>query len=112
MAVKIYLMTESPRKNVQDVEIELGAAYMQSGHSSNRATAPGNLYSKFQQNQIRNSGAPAAIKYIFNLLEPRSENAELSRKCFIQIIVAHTLKALSSVWKLAKPKFLGYKAIM
>ena len=36
-------MTKSPRQNVPDVGIELGAAYMPSGHASDRATAPGNL---------------------------------------------------------------------
>ena len=34
-------MTKSPRKNVPDVGIELGAACMPSGHTSDRATAPG-----------------------------------------------------------------------
>ena len=34
-------MTKSPRKNVPDVEIELGAACMRSGHASDRVTAPG-----------------------------------------------------------------------
>ena len=34
-------MTKSPRKNVPDVGIELGAACMPSGHASDRATAPG-----------------------------------------------------------------------
>ena len=33
-------MTKSPRKNVPDVGIELGAAYMPSEHASDRATAP------------------------------------------------------------------------
>ena len=32
-------MTKSPRKNVPDVGIELGAACMPSGHASDRATA-------------------------------------------------------------------------
>ena len=31
-------MTKSPRKNVSDVEMELGAACMPSGHASDRAT--------------------------------------------------------------------------
>ena len=35
-------MTKSPRKNVHDVGIELGAACMASGHASDRATVPGN----------------------------------------------------------------------
>ena len=34
-------MTKSPRKNVPDVEIELGAACMPSELASDRATAPG-----------------------------------------------------------------------
>ena len=34
-------MTKSPRKNVPDVGIELGAAYMPSELASDRATAPG-----------------------------------------------------------------------
>ena len=34
-------MTKSPRNNVPDVGIELGAACMPSGHASDRATAPG-----------------------------------------------------------------------
>ena len=36
-----FFMTKSPRKNVPDVGIELGAACMPSGHASDRATAPG-----------------------------------------------------------------------
>ena len=40
MAVEIFFMTESPRKNVPDVGSELGAACMPSGHASDRATAP------------------------------------------------------------------------
>ena len=35
-------MTKSPRRNVSDVGIELGAACMPGGHASDRATAPGN----------------------------------------------------------------------
>ena len=34
-------MTKSPRKNVPDVGIELGAAFMPSELASDRATAPG-----------------------------------------------------------------------
>ena len=34
-------MTKSPRNNVPDVGIELGAACMPSEHASDRATAPG-----------------------------------------------------------------------
>ena len=34
-------MIKSPRKNVPDVGIELGAACMPSEHASDRATAPG-----------------------------------------------------------------------
>ena len=34
-------MTKSPRKNVPDVGIELGAACMPSEHASDRSTAPG-----------------------------------------------------------------------
>ena len=34
-------MTKSPRKNVPNVGIELGAACMPSGHASDRAIAPG-----------------------------------------------------------------------
>ena len=41
MVVDIFFMTKSPRKNVPDVGIELGAACMPSGHASDRATAPG-----------------------------------------------------------------------
>ena len=33
-------MTKSPRKNVSDIRIELGAACMPSGHTFDRATAP------------------------------------------------------------------------
>ena len=36
-------MTKSPQKNVPDVGIELRAACMPNGHSSDRATAPGFL---------------------------------------------------------------------
>ena len=36
-------MTKSPRKNVPDVGIELGAACMPSELASDRATAPGNI---------------------------------------------------------------------
>ena len=36
-------MTKSPRKNVPDVGIELGAACMPSELASDRATAPGKL---------------------------------------------------------------------
>ena len=36
-------MTKSPRKNVPDVGIELGAACMPSEHASDRATAPGRM---------------------------------------------------------------------
>ena len=36
-------MTKSPRKNVPDVGIELGAACMPSELASDRATAPGDL---------------------------------------------------------------------
>ena len=39
MAVEKFFMTKSPRKNVPDVGIELGAACMPSGHASDRATA-------------------------------------------------------------------------
>ena len=35
MAVDIFFMTKSPRKNVPDVGIELGAACIPSGHASN-----------------------------------------------------------------------------
>ena len=41
MAVEFFFITKSPRKNVPDVGIELGAACMPSGHASDRATAPG-----------------------------------------------------------------------
>ena len=34
-------MTKSPRKNVQDMGIELGATYMPNEHASDPATAPG-----------------------------------------------------------------------
>ena len=36
-------MTKSPRKNVPDVGIELGAACMPSGYASDRGTAPGQV---------------------------------------------------------------------
>ena len=36
-------MTKSPRKNVPDVGIELGAACMPSEHAFDRATAPGQV---------------------------------------------------------------------
>ena len=36
-------MTKSPRKNVPEVGIKLGAACMPSEQASNRATAPGRL---------------------------------------------------------------------
>ena len=36
-------MTKSPRKDVLDLGIELGAACMPSGHASDRATAPGRM---------------------------------------------------------------------
>ena len=36
-----FFMTKSPRKNVPDVGIELGATCMPSGHASDRATAHG-----------------------------------------------------------------------
>ena len=38
---RIFFMTKSPRNNVPDVGIELGAACMPSGHASDRATVPG-----------------------------------------------------------------------
>ena len=41
MVVKNVFMTKSPRKNVPDVEIELGATFMPSGHAFDRATVPG-----------------------------------------------------------------------
>ena len=41
MAVEIFFMTKSPRKNVADVGIEIRADCMPSGHASDRATAPG-----------------------------------------------------------------------
>ena len=41
MAVGFSFMTKSPRKNVPDVGIELGAACMPNGHAFDRATAPG-----------------------------------------------------------------------
>ena len=40
MAVENVFMTKSPRKNVPDVGIELGAACMPSEHASDRAAAP------------------------------------------------------------------------
>ena len=43
MAVEMFFMTKSPRKNVPDVGIELGAACMPSGLASDRATVPGRL---------------------------------------------------------------------
>ena len=39
MAVDLFFKTKSPRKNVPDVGIELGATCMPSGHASDRATA-------------------------------------------------------------------------
>ena len=36
---RISFMTKSPRKNVPDVGIELGAACMPNGHASDRAIA-------------------------------------------------------------------------
>ena len=42
---RMFFMNKSPRKNVPDVGIELGAACMQSGHASDRATAPGDRQS-------------------------------------------------------------------
>ena len=38
---RIFFITTSPRKNVPDLGIELGAACMPSGHASDPATAPG-----------------------------------------------------------------------
>ena len=43
---KTFFMTKSPRKNVPDVGIELGAACMPSGHASDRATTPGRTSAK------------------------------------------------------------------
>ena len=40
MAVEFFFMAKSPRKNVPGVGIKLGAAWMPSGHASDRATAP------------------------------------------------------------------------
>ena len=40
MVVENFFMKKSPRKNVPDVGIELGAACMPSGQASDRATAP------------------------------------------------------------------------
>ena len=42
-------MTKSPRMNVPDVGIKLGAACMPSGHASDRATAPSNVSMICQQ---------------------------------------------------------------
>ena len=42
-----FFMTKSPRKNVSDVGVELGAACMPSGHASDRDTAPGRLCDKY-----------------------------------------------------------------
>ena len=41
MAVDLFFMTKSSRKNVPDVGIELEAACMPSGQASDRTTAPG-----------------------------------------------------------------------
>ena len=40
-------MTKSPQKNVPDVGIELGAACMPSGYTSDRATSPSQLIGKY-----------------------------------------------------------------
>ena len=40
-AIEIFFMIKSQRKNVPDIGIELGAAYMPSGHTSDQATVPG-----------------------------------------------------------------------
>ena len=47
-------MTKSPRKNVSDVGIELGAACMPSELASDRATAPGYIIVKFTTYNARN----------------------------------------------------------
>ena len=55
-------MTKSPRKNVPDVGIELGAACMPSGHASDRATAPELQHhwnTGAKENQQLNPGGPS-----------------------------------------------------
>ena len=41
MAIGIFFTTKSPRKNVPDVGIKIGAACMPSGHAFDRITTPG-----------------------------------------------------------------------
>ena len=56
-------MTKSPRKNVPDVGIELGAACMPSELASDRATAPGRR-SISQQSIARKNSSDGKIEYI------------------------------------------------
>ena len=46
-------MTKSPRKNVPDVGIELGAACMPSEHASDRATAPGEILGQLKWKSLK-----------------------------------------------------------
>ena len=44
MAVEKFCMTKSPRRNLLDEGIELGAACVPSGHASDCTTVPGELF--------------------------------------------------------------------
>ena len=51
-------MIKSPRNNVPDVGIELGAACMPRGHASDRATAPGALEKEDRIDEIKKKEQP------------------------------------------------------
>ena len=69
-------MTKSPRKNVPDVGIELGAACMPSGHASDRATASGcsSSSSKSSSSSSRDSSSSSSSSSsMYSLLINRHE---------------------------------------
>ena len=75
-------MTKSPRKNVSDVGIELGAACMPRGHASNRATAPGlqmlGFYGQGASWRVSETGKLLIITILI-LLSKRTKNKNKSK---------------------------------
>ena len=57
-------MTKSPRKNVLDVGIDLGAACMPSGHASDGATTPGQIKLQAMQDAPPLQLYPASDKFL------------------------------------------------
>ena len=64
-------MTKSPRKNVPDVGIELGAACMPSEFASDRATAPGSDGTAVHVNLILNAKECKQLAFAHMLNEYR-----------------------------------------